>query len=612
MAPTQHCKRILRACALLGSAAGILSAQTAPNTYLVHNLVADTAGVADHTDPNLVNPWGNAFSGTSPFWIGDNGTGLSTLYDGTGTPNASVVVAIPAAAGATTPGPVTGVIQNSITTAFLVAPGKQSQFGFCSEDGVISGWNSSVNATKALVLLDNSKSNAVYKGCAAATPTGGTPQLYVANFNSGQVEVYDQTMKPITGGFANSAVPAGFAPFNVTIISGNVYVAYAKQNAAKNEEVVGAGNGYLAVYDLTGKLIGPSINGGALNSPWGVAIAPSTFGAFAGALLVGNFGDGKINAYNATTGAALGTLNDLNGNPIVLSGLWWLGFGNNGSHVDPATLYFTSGPGAEQHGLLGSIQSSPSFATTNVANGATFGSSIAPNTWVSILKGGELATITRSWAATDFTGTTMPTILSGISVQVNGNAVPVSYVSPTQINFLMPPNLSAGSVTVQSANNGLKSASVTATLAATAPSFFTLGAVDATTGNSYIAAEHADGSIAGPASLVAGVTSTPYKAGETMVLYGTGFGATTTAPPVGQLLTAAIPLQAAATATVGGQPATIAFAGLVGPGLYQFNIVLPAGTTTGQTAAAVQVPVVVTVSGVQSQAKAVVAVAGGQ
>ncbi len=601
--------RVVRSCALFASLTGCLSAA---NNYLVHNLVADQAGVADHVDPNLVNPWGNAFSATSPFWIGDNGTGLSTLYDGTGTPNA-IVVQIPAAGGKTTPGPVTGVIQNSVTTAFLVAPGKQSQFAFCSADGAITGWNSSVNATHAQIVLDNSKNGAVYYGCAAAIPTGGTPQMYVANFNSGKVEVYDQTMTPITTAlFANPAIPAGYAPFNVQILGGQVWVAYALQNAAKTGWVAGAGNGYVAAYDLTGKLVGPTISGGNLNAPWGMTIAPGTFGTFATALLIGNFGDGKINAYNANSGNPVGTLDDLNGNPIVIPGLWWIGFGNNGSHVDPATLYFTAGPSNQTHGVLGSIQAAPSFTSANLMNGASFSTALAPNTWVSIVKGGELATMTRGWATTDFTGSTMPTILSGVSVQVNGAAVPISYISPTQLNFLTPANLSSGTVQITSANNGLNSAAVSATVASVAPAFFTLGAADATTGNSYIAAEHANGSIAGPPSLVTGVTSTPYNAGETMVLYGTGFGATATVPPPGQLLTAAIPLAVTPTATVGGQPATVSFAGLVGPGLYQFNVVLPAGTTTGQSGATAQVPVVITASGAQSQAKAVVSVTAGQ
>jgi uncharacterized protein (TIGR03437 family) len=177
---------------------------------------------------------------------------------------------------------------------------------------------------------------------------------------------------------------------------------------------------------------------------------------------------------------------------------------------------------------------------------------------------------------------------------------------------LTPANLSAGTVQITSSNNGLASAAVSATVATAAPAFFTVGAVDAATGNSYIAAEHANGSMAGPPNLITGITTTPYNAGETMVLYGTGFGPTTALPPAGQLLTVAIPLASAPAASVGGQPATVSFAGLVGPGMYQLNIVLPAGTATGATGATAEVPVVVTVGGAQSQAKAVVAVTAGQ
>jgi uncharacterized protein (TIGR03118 family) len=601
--------RFLRSCALVGSLAGSLSAA---NLFLVHNLVSDQAGVADHTDKNLVNAWGNAFSATSPFWVADTGTGLSTLYDGTGTPNASIVVSIPAAGGATTPGPATGVIQNSVATAFLVAAGKSSSFAFCSVDGVISGWNSSVNATKAQVILDNSKKNAVYYGCAAATPTGGTPQMYVANFNSGKVEVYDQTMTPIAASFTNAAIPATYAPFNIEAIGGKIYVSYALQNSAKTAWVAGAGNGYVAVYDLTGALVGPTVSTGNLNAPWGMTVAPATFGDFGGALLVGNFGDGKINAFNNTTGALMGTLNGVNGNPIVIDGLWSIHVGNGGKSVDPTAIYFTAGPVNQTHGLLGSIQSAPSFTSASIANGASFSTAIAPNTWVSILKGGGLAATTRGWTAADFNGNTMPTILDGVSLQVNGSAVPISYISPTQINFLMPPTLATGTVQITTANNGLNSTAVSANVVSAAPAFFTLGAADATTGNSYIAAEHANGSIAGPAALVAGLTTTPYNAGETMVLYGTGFGATATVAPNGQLLTVAIPLATLPTATVGGLPATVSFAGLVGPGLYQFNIVLPAGTATGATGATAQVPVVITAGAAQSQAKVVVSVTAGQ
>jgi uncharacterized protein (TIGR03118 family) len=593
--------------ALFSVFAGSLSAA---NAYLVHNLVADQPGIADHTDPNLVNPWGNAFSAGSPFWVGDNGTGLSTLYDGTGTPS-STVVEIPAAGGGTN-GPVSGVVVNSVTTAFLLAAGKQSQFMFCSEDGVISGWNSSADATHAKVLLDNSKNNAVYKGMAIGTTTAG-PVLFVANFNSGKVEVYDGNMNPIVsaGAFTNAAVPAGFAPFNIQVMNGKVFVVYAKPDAEKHDDVAGPGNGYVSVYDMSGNLLQSLIAAGNLNSPWGLAIAPATFGDFGGALLVGNFGDGKINAYNLTTGALMGTLNDREGNPIVIPGLWSINFGN-GSRSDAATLYFTSGPNDENDGLLGSVQATPAFTSADVQNAASFSNALAPNTWASILKGGGMSATTRGWLASDFVGTVLPTQLNGVSVTVNGEPAAVSYISPTQVNFLVPPDIQSGAGQIVVTNNGLASAAATVTITSTAPAFFAFGAADATTGNSYIAAEHANGGIAGPPSLVTGVTSTPYNAGETMVLYGTGFGATNPAAPVGTTPTAALPLTLLPTATVGGIHATVSFGGLTGAGLYQFNVVLPAGTTVGGTGAVVEVPVMMTVGSAQTQAKAVVAVNAGQ
>jgi uncharacterized protein (TIGR03118 family) len=599
--------RWLCAGALFGALAGSLSAA---NAYLVHNLVADQPGIADHTDPNLVNPWGNGFSAGSPFWIGDNGTGLSTLYDGTGTPS-STVVEIPAAGGGTN-GPVSGVIVNSVTTAFLLAAGKQSQFMFCSEDGVISGWNSSVDATHAKVLLDNSKNNAVYKGLAMGSTTAG-PVLFVANFNSGKVEVYDANMNPIVnaGAFTNPAVPAAFAPFNIQVMNGKVFVVYAMPDAEKHDDVAGPGNGYVSVYDMSGNLLQSLIAAGNLNSPWGLAIAPATFGDFGGALLVGNFGDGKINAYNLTTGALMGTMNDREGNPIIIPGLWSINFGN-GSRSDAATLYFTAGPNDESDGLLGSVQAAPAFTTAGIVNGASFSGALAPNTWASILKGGGMSATTRGWVASDFIGAVLPTQLNGVSVTVNGEPAAVSYISPTQINFLVPPDVQSGAAQIVVTNNGLASAAVSATITSTAPAFFTLGAADATTGNSYIASEHANGGVAGPPSLVTGVTSTPFNAGETMVLYGTGFGITNPAAPDGTLPTAALPLAVLPTITVGGLPAVASFGGLTGPGLYQFNVVLPAGTTVGGTGAVVEVPVTMTAGGAQTQAKAVVAVTAGQ
>jgi uncharacterized protein (TIGR03118 family) len=504
------------------------------------------------------------------------------------------------------------VIVNSVTSAFLLAAGKQSQFMFCSEDGVISGWNSSVDATHAKVLLDNSKNNAVYKGLAMGSTTAG-PVLFVANFNSGKVEVYDANMNPIVnaGAFTNPAVPAAFAPFNIQVMNGKVFVVYAMPDAEKHDDVAGPGNGYVSVYDMSGNLLQSLIAAGNLNSPWGLAIAPATFGDFGGALLVGNFGDGKINAYNLTTGALMGTMNDREGNPIIIPGLWSINFGN-GSRSDAATLYFTAGPNDESDGLLGSVQAAPAFTTAGIVNGASFSGALAPNTWASILKGGGMSATTRGWVASDFIGAVLPTQLNGVSVTVNGEPAAVSYISPTQINFLVPPDVQSGAAQIVVTNNGLASAAVSATITSTAPAFFTLGAADATTGNSYIASEHANGGVAGPPSLVTGVTSTPFNAGETMVLYGTGFGITNPAAPDGTLPTAALPLAVLPTVTVGGLPAAASFGGLTGPGLYQFNVVLPAGTTVGGTGAVVEVPVTMTAGGAQTQAKAVVAVTAGQ
>jgi uncharacterized protein (TIGR03437 family) len=261
--------------------------------------------------------------------------------------------------------------------------------------------------------------------------------------------------------------------------------------------------------------------------------------------------------------------------------------------------------------LLGSIQAAPAFTIANLMNGASFSAALGPNTWMSIVKGGGLSATTRSWLSTDFIGNTLPTQLNGVSVSINGNPAAVSYVSPTQINFLTPPNLTSGTAQIQVNNNGLASASVSAPIASTAPAFFTLATADAA-GNTYIAAEHANGAIAGPPSLATGLTTTPYNAGETMVLYGTGFGPTNPLAAAGQLLTTALPAAVAPTVTVGGLPATVSFSGLVGPGLYQLNVVLPAGTATGATGATAAVAVVATVGGAQSQAKAVVAVSAGQ
>ncbi len=325
---------------------------TSANAYVQHNLVSDIPKLADFTDPNLVNPWGISFSATGPFWLSDYGTGLSTVYTSDGDIRSTVVkVAGPPASK--NPAGVTGQVQNS-TTGFVVN-GSPATFIFATEDGTISAWNSGLGSAAALVV-DNSASGAVYTGLAIGTNATGT-FLYAANFASGQIDVFDNKFAAakLTGTFTDPTLPSGFAPFNIQNLRGVLYVAYAKQDSSKRKDVAGPGNGYVNAFDATGTFLQRVISTGPLNSPWGVAIAPASFGAFGGALLVGNFGDGLINAFDASTGAVLGQLKDSGGKPIQNSGLWGLQFGNGGLGGDRDTLYFTAGISGQSHGLFGSL-----------------------------------------------------------------------------------------------------------------------------------------------------------------------------------------------------------------------------------------------------------------
>ncbi len=284
------------------------------------------------------------------------------------------------------------------------------------------------------------------------------------------------------------------------------------------------------VYDTNGKLLQSLIAGGNLNAPWGIALAmsfPTTatgttanlaFGQYSGDLLVGNFGDGTINAYNPTTGALVGQVQDQNGNAITISGLWGLQFGNGGSGGDVNTLFFTAGTGGEKHGLFGSIQANPTVTASNIVNGASFGPGVAPNTWVTIT-GSSLAATVRSWTTADFVGSALPTSLDGVTVTVNGEKAFTYFISPKQLNVLMPSDIPVGSaVQVVVSNNGFASTTASVTTAAVAPAFFEFG-------GKYAAATHLNGAYIGPTSL--GAAYTPATSGETIVLYGTGFGPTT-------------------------------------------------------------------------------------
>ena len=318
-----------------------------PTTYLQHNLVSDLPGIADRTDPNLINPWGIAFGPTTPFWIADNHTSASSIYDGNGVQARAAVPIL---------GAPTGIVFNSSTTDFAVAPGQPAKYIFATEDGTIAGWNS---GAAAVTKVDLAELGVVYKGLALGS-VGGKNYLYAADFSAGRVDVFDANFIPTTvGSFTDPNLPANFAPFNVQNIGGKLYVTYALPDAAKHDDVSGPGNGYVNVFDTGGKLLQRFASKGPLNSPWGVALAPAGFGGFGGALLVGNFGDGLINAFNPATGAWLGALRDESGKAISIEGLWGLTFGNGNKAGDTRTLYFTAGIAGggivEDHGLFGRI-----------------------------------------------------------------------------------------------------------------------------------------------------------------------------------------------------------------------------------------------------------------
>ncbi len=326
------------------------------------NLVSDVAGAAT-TDPNLVNAWGIARGPTSPFWVADNGQGVSTLYDGAGHPfpiAQPLVVTVPPPAGSppdTTAAP-TGVVFNN-TSDFVITDGTHtapSLFIFATEDGTVSGWSQTVNVGAAILAADNSNSGASYKGLALGSNAAGN-FLYATNFHQARVDAFDSVFATATlsGSFADPNLPDGFAPFGIANIGGNLYVTYAKQDDDQHDDVKGPGNGFVDVFDTNGMLLRRFASQGSLNSPWGVVSAPAAFGSFGGAILIGNFGDGHINAFDPNSGALLGSLSDGH-NPIAIDGLWGLSFGNDGNAGDANTLFFTAGPGDEVHGLFGSLQ----------------------------------------------------------------------------------------------------------------------------------------------------------------------------------------------------------------------------------------------------------------
>lgn len=571
----------------------VLSAATG---YWVHNLVADaaTTATADFVDPRIVNAWGNVASATSPFWVCDGGTGLSTIYTvsptnttALGTPNATTQPTVPGAGGRTggvgkPNSPVcTGIVANTAPattppTFPVTAPGKNpaaASFIFVTADGVLSAWSGGADATQAFVEQDNS-GKAVYYGLALTT---SPVQLYAANFKTGGIDVFDAQFKPVTlasGAFTDPKVPAGYGPFNIWNIGGKLYVAYAQQDANKVGWVNGAGAGYVSVFDTSGKLLQSLVAGGSgskLNAPWGMAIAPATFGKYANDLLVGNFGDGTINAYDPTTGAYVGTLQDQNGKNIVIPGLWSLLFGNGASGGDKDTLYFTAGPNGQQGGLLGSISANPNL--TAVVNGAQANGGIAPNTLIQI-RGNNLAATKRAWATKDFAGGVLPTSIDGLSVTINGEPAFIEYVSPVALNVVTPADMqTSGSMSVVVNDNGLTSTASTFNAQFLSPAMFLNG--------NYVAAAHLNGSPVGPTTLVPNA-STPAAPNETIVIFGTGFGTDTTpGVPNGVMNPAPVNLSETPAVLINNVPAKVTFAGMTIGGIFQFNVVVPTGLPDG-------------------------------
>ena len=334
------------------------------------NLVSDQPGVAPLTDPDLVNAWGlSASPGTdsapgSPLWVSDNGSDKTTLYSaGTATTVAKTPLTVKITSGAPTgqvfntdPNPNDFVIHDAANHS---AP---AVFLFDSENGGIDGWNPTVGATGPTpstvteVAVKNG-ANAVYKGLTMGQASDGHMYLYAANFRSGRVEAYDSTFTPVElpgGLFVDPRIPAGYAPFNVQELNGMLYVSYAKQDATLHDDVAGRGHGFVDLFNNDGGFVRRLVTRGALDSPWGLVLAPSGFGRFGGALLVGNFGNGRINAYDASTGRSMGQLRGAHGHPIAIDGLWALRFGN-GNAAKTDELLFSAGPDEESHGLLGKI-----------------------------------------------------------------------------------------------------------------------------------------------------------------------------------------------------------------------------------------------------------------
>ncbi len=327
--------------------------------YVRTNLVSDQPGAAAHTDPNLINAWGVVFNPNGFVWVSSNHGSKSTLYDGDGNPQ-SLVVDVPGPSTATGGSP-TGIVFNG-GSDYVVSQGAQSgpaRFIWATEDGILAAWNPGVGSppspsTSSFKVADRSKGGAVYKGLASTSDT----HLLATDFHNGRIDAFNSNYAfnaALSSAFQDPTLPAGFNPFNVRTFNNKIYVSYALLGPGGVDDMPGAGNGFVNIFNLDGSLDHRLISQGPLNSPWGMTIAPSNFGAFSNALLVGNFGDGRINAFNPLTGALLGALSDASGSELEVDGLWGLEFGNGLNDQPTNTLFFAAGPDKEDHGLYGRI-----------------------------------------------------------------------------------------------------------------------------------------------------------------------------------------------------------------------------------------------------------------
>jgi uncharacterized protein (TIGR03118 family) len=333
---------------LLLLAATILTATSGrADTYSWTNFQSDIPGVAQHTDPNLVNPWGMAVSANGIIWVSDNGTGVSTLYNQDGTAR-SLVVTIPQAPHTRGPGTPTGVVFNNTGSFPVTKNGTTASalFIFVSEDGIISGWNPTVDPTNAIIAVDHGRGmgpdHAIYKGATLGVANGHN-FLYVSNFHSGHVETYDENFHQVTpNGFVDPNLPDHYAPFGIRNFNGEIFVTYAKQDHRRADDVACAGCGFIDVFDTSGNFLRRLVSQGNLNAPWGLTIVDNE-------LWVGNFGDGLINVYDPMSGAFIETLMRADGTPLQFDGLWDMLPAQNGG------VFFTAGIADEEHGLFGII-----------------------------------------------------------------------------------------------------------------------------------------------------------------------------------------------------------------------------------------------------------------